>query len=89
MPVGAFGSIDFFVSDATDVVIDISGYFAYMTSGGLSLYNVSSTRGKRGRIAVQRSPRCPGHRPRMRGTASCPAQCDERDRGAAWRVRIC
>src|SRR5439155_17032082 len=31
-------------SNATDLVVDINGYFAYMTTGGLSLYNVTPCR---------------------------------------------
>jgi uncharacterized repeat protein (TIGR01451 family) len=41
---GTSGSIDIFASDATDLVIDINGYFAPMTTGGLSLYNVAPCR---------------------------------------------
>ena len=44
VPAGAGGSIDLFASNATDFVIDISGYFAPMTAGGLSLYNVTPCR---------------------------------------------
>ena len=41
---GTAGSIDVFVTNSTDLVIDINGYFAPMTTGGLSLYNVSPCR---------------------------------------------
>jgi hypothetical protein len=41
---GTSGSIDIFASDATDLVIDINGYFAPMDAGGLSLYNVTPCR---------------------------------------------
>jgi hypothetical protein len=44
VPAGANGSIDVFASDATNLVIDINGYFAPMTTGGLSLYNVAPCR---------------------------------------------
>jgi len=44
VPAGAGGSIDIFASNATDLVIDINGYFAPMTTGGLSLYNVTPCR---------------------------------------------
>jgi hypothetical protein len=41
---GAGGSIDIYATNPTDLVIDINGYFAPMTTGGLSLYNVSPCR---------------------------------------------
>jgi hypothetical protein len=44
VPAGAGGSIQFFASDNTDLVIDINGYFAPMTAGGLSLYNLPPCR---------------------------------------------
>ena len=44
VPAGTSGSIDVFASDATNLVIDINGYFAPMTTGGLSLYNVTPCR---------------------------------------------
>jgi hypothetical protein len=44
VPAGAFGSIDVFASNATDLIVDINGYFADMTTGGLSLYNVTPCR---------------------------------------------
>ncbi len=44
VPAGADGSIDVFASGATDLVIDIDGYFAAPTYGGLSLYNVAPCR---------------------------------------------
>ena len=37
---GTNGSIDVFASNATNLVIDINGYFTPMTTGGLWLYNV-------------------------------------------------
>jgi hypothetical protein len=40
VPAGTGGSVDLFASNSTDLVIDIDGYFAPMTTGGLSLYNV-------------------------------------------------
>ena len=36
--------MDVFASDATDLVIDVNGYFAPMATGGLSLYNVTPCR---------------------------------------------
>jgi hypothetical protein len=44
VPAGSNGSIDVFASSATDLVIDINGYFAAPASGGLSLYNVTPCR---------------------------------------------
>ena len=40
VPAGTGGSIDVFATNATDVVIDINGYFAPPGAGGLSLYNL-------------------------------------------------
>ena len=44
VPAGTDGSIDVYASDPTDVVIDINGYFAPMSTGGLSLYSVTPCR---------------------------------------------
>ena len=44
VPAGTSGMINVFASNATDLVIDINGYFAPMTTGGLSLYNVTPCR---------------------------------------------
>src|ERR1019366_8845642 len=44
VPAGDNGSIDVFASGATDLVIDMNGYFAPPASGGLSLYNVAPCR---------------------------------------------
>ena len=41
---GAGGSIDVFLTDATDLVVDIDGYFAPMAPGGLSLYGLPPCR---------------------------------------------
>jgi hypothetical protein len=41
---GTSGSIDIFASDATNLVIDVNGYFAPMDTGGLSLYGVTPCR---------------------------------------------
>ncbi|HEY7338021.1 MAG TPA: hypothetical protein VH639_24240, partial [Bryobacteraceae bacterium] len=38
------GSIDVFASNATDLVVDINGYFAPAAAGGLSLYNLPPCR---------------------------------------------
>jgi hypothetical protein len=37
-PAGSGGSIDVFVSNTTDLVVDINGYFAPVAEGALSLY---------------------------------------------------
>jgi hypothetical protein len=44
VPAGTNGSIDVFATDATDLVIDINGYFAPAGAGGLSLYGVAPCR---------------------------------------------
>jgi len=44
VPAGDMGSIDVFVYDTTQVVIDINGYFAPPGTGGLSLYALSPCR---------------------------------------------
>ena len=44
VPAGTGGAIDIFASNATDLVIDINGYFAPAISGGLSLYTVTPCR---------------------------------------------
>ena len=44
VPAGTGGSIDIFASNATNLVIDINGYFAPIATGGLSLYNVTPCR---------------------------------------------
>jgi hypothetical protein len=44
VPAGTSGSIDVFASNATDLVVDINGYFAPAAAGGLSLYNLPPCR---------------------------------------------
>jgi hypothetical protein len=44
VPAGTSGAVSVYVSDATDLLIDVDGYFAPPTSGGLSLYTVSPCR---------------------------------------------
>jgi hypothetical protein len=44
VPAGSGGAIDIFASNATDLVIDINGYFAPATAGGLSLYTMPPCR---------------------------------------------
>ena len=43
-PAGSGGSIDVFVTDTTDLVVDINGYFAPVATGGLSLYTLPPCR---------------------------------------------
>jgi YVTN family beta-propeller protein len=44
VPAGNGGDIDVFVSNDSDVLIDINGYFAPPAAGGLSLYNTAPCR---------------------------------------------
>ena len=44
VPAGSGGAINLFVTDTTDMVIDVNGYFAAPGSGGLSLYNLTPCR---------------------------------------------
>lgn len=44
VPAGTLGSIDVYASDATNMVIDINGYFAPMVAGGLSLFGTTPCR---------------------------------------------
>jgi hypothetical protein len=44
LPAGAGGSISVYVTDNTDLAIDINGYFAPAASGGLSLYTFGPCR---------------------------------------------
>jgi hypothetical protein len=44
VPAGTAGAIELFVTNATDMAIDINGYFAAPVSGGLSLYNLTPCR---------------------------------------------
>lgn len=44
VPAGTNGDVDVFATDATDLVIDVNGYFAPAASGGLSLYNLTPCR---------------------------------------------
>jgi len=43
-PAGTGGSIDVFVTNTTDLVVDINGYFAPAAAGGLSLYALPTCR---------------------------------------------
>jgi hypothetical protein len=44
VPAGNSGEISIFVSDASDVILDVDGYFAPPATGGLSLYTVTPCR---------------------------------------------
>ena len=44
VPAGSGGAIDVFASDATDLVIDINGYFSPPAAGGLSLFTMPPCR---------------------------------------------
>jgi hypothetical protein len=44
VPAGAGGAVNVFTTDATDLVIDVNGYFAPPGAGGLSLYTVAPCR---------------------------------------------
>jgi hypothetical protein len=44
VPAGSNGNVSVYVTDNTDVVIDINGYFAPPGTGGLSLYNLTPCR---------------------------------------------
>ena len=41
VPAGTGGDISVFVTNASDVVLDVNGYFAPPATGGLSLYTVT------------------------------------------------
>ena len=44
VPAGTSGDVSIYVSDASDVILDINGYFAPPATGGLSLYSVTPCR---------------------------------------------
>jgi hypothetical protein len=44
VPAGTGGEVSIYVSDASDVILDVNGYFAPPASGGLSLYTVAPCR---------------------------------------------
>jgi hypothetical protein len=49
-PAGSAGAIELYVTNNTDMVIDIDGYFAVAGSGGYSLYNLTPCRIKDTRL---------------------------------------
>jgi hypothetical protein len=44
VPAGTTGEVSIFVSDDADVILDVNGYFAPLTTGGLSLYTTNPCR---------------------------------------------
>ena len=56
VPAGTAGAIDLFVTDDSDMIIDVNGYFAAGGSGGYALYNLAPCR-----IEDSRNP--PGTQP--------------------------
>ncbi|MFL6447230.1 MAG: choice-of-anchor D domain-containing protein [Bryobacteraceae bacterium] len=44
VPVGSGGAISAYTTDAADVIVDVSGYYAPRGPGGLALYNVTPCR---------------------------------------------
>jgi hypothetical protein len=44
VPAGTGGAVSIYVSDASDVILDVNGYFAPPATGGLSLYTVTPCR---------------------------------------------
>jgi len=44
VPAGANGSIDVFVTNSSDLVIDVNGYFAPPAANGLSLFTIKPCR---------------------------------------------
>jgi hypothetical protein len=44
VPAGTGGAVSVFVSNDSDVIIDVNGYFAPFVAGGLSLFNLSPCR---------------------------------------------
>jgi hypothetical protein len=44
VPAGTGGNVSIFVSNSSDVILDVNGYFAPSASGGLSLYTVAPCR---------------------------------------------
>ena len=56
VPSGTKGSVDVFSTNATDLVIDIDGYFAPAASGGLSLYTSAPCRVLDSRVPAGTAP---------------------------------
>jgi Putative binding domain, N-terminal len=62
VPAGENGDLSVYVTNSTELVIDISGYFAPPATGGLSLYNLAPCR-------VYDSRTLPGAQPLVNSTA--------------------
>ena len=60
---GTNGSVDVYASDATDLLVDINGYFALPGTGGLSFYTLTPCR-----VADTRNPVGPFGGPALTGT---------------------
>ena len=56
VPAGVNGDLSVYVTHATDLVIDINGYFAPPANGGLSLYNMTPCRVYDSRTQVGAAP---------------------------------
>lgn len=56
LPAGSGGSIDVFASNDSDLVIDINGYFAPPTTGGLSFYGYQPCRALDTRLPAGTAP---------------------------------
>jgi len=56
VPAGTNGRVSVFTTDATDLVIDINGYFAPQGPGGLSLYTVTPCRVLDSRLPAGTTP---------------------------------
>jgi hypothetical protein len=67
VPAGSDGSIDIFASNPTDLIIDINGYFAPATSGGLSFYATTPCRAL--------DTRLPTGSPAVSGTLAVSGAC--------------
>ena len=63
LPAGTNGSVDVYASDATDLLVDINGYFAPPGTGGLSFYTLTPCR-----VADTRNANGPFGGPALTGT---------------------
>jgi len=69
VPAGTGGAINAFATNATDLIVDINGYFAPPGNGGLSFYAVSPCR-----VVDTRNPAGPLGGPALTGTRSFPME---------------
>ena len=72
VPGDASGAINVYVTDATDIVVDINGYFAPTRTGTLSFYNLPPCRfaDTREPFGPSGAPMLIGNNPRGFATAS-------------------